>query len=477
YIPTTVIGRQPTGGGTFLEAVNLLQPRRVNCFCADGQSREFLLDADGIDDAPVEVTVQGRTLGEGEYAVDRDRGKVTFVTPPPDSQGLDSVAISFAKTEEGYRERIGKCRWAGRYGLGSDTRIFLSGNPDMPDTDWQSGLYDPTYFPDTGYTCIGKEDSAIMGYAKKYDAMIVVKEDGLFLRTAELTQYSDGQNERTALIFPVKEGVSGVGAIAPYAFGDLLDDPLFLSENGVVGMDTNAVTNQRTVVRRSGKVDARLRREKDLKEAVAAVWKDSYVLCTGGRAYVANGRATYGQIGGSFAYEWSYWENIPARVLEEKDGQLYFGTEDGAVMRFMDPEREGMAAYTDDGKTIYAKWTSPILDGGDMTRYKTVYPKGTGVLLKPQSRSSARLFLLTDRGERLEKQSIPMDIFSFDDVDFGRFTFFTTDAPRMQLLGGTHKRVLRFCLGVENDKANEGFGLCAMTVCLSTGGRMRKNYG
>lgn len=60
----------------------------------------------------------------------------------------------------------------------NDTRVFLSGNPDEPDCDWQSGLYDPTYFPDTGYTRMGTDASAIVGYLKQYESQVVVKSGG-----------------------------------------------------------------------------------------------------------------------------------------------------------------------------------------------------------------------------------------------------------------------------------------------------------
>ena len=43
YVPTTTIGRKPSGGGTKHEDVNLLIGKRKNTFLADGESKEYFL--------------------------------------------------------------------------------------------------------------------------------------------------------------------------------------------------------------------------------------------------------------------------------------------------------------------------------------------------------------------------------------------------------------------------------------------------
>ena len=48
-MPTTSIGRKPAGGGTTYEDVNMLTGIRINTFLADGESKEFYLDSQGID--------------------------------------------------------------------------------------------------------------------------------------------------------------------------------------------------------------------------------------------------------------------------------------------------------------------------------------------------------------------------------------------------------------------------------------------
>lgn len=469
FIPTTVIGREPSGGGTLFEAVNLLQPKRINSFVSDGTATEFLLDSMGIDTAEVTVWVDGEEKSEGEdYTVDREAGKVIFTQAPADSEGLDSVTIRFSKTVAGYRERICKCTIAGSFGLGSDSRVFLTGNPEYPNTDWQSGLYDPTYFPDTGYTRLGSENTAIMGYLKQYDSMIVVKEQaddetGLFIRSAELTENSEA-------IFPVKEGIAGMGAVSPYAFGTLAGDPVFLSPGGVYGLDTNAVTQQRSVQLRSFFINPRLTRESSLGEAVGAVWGQFYVACVNGHAYVANGSQTNENPMGGRGYEWYYWTDIPARVLREHDGRLYFGTDDGKVMVFS-------GEYADDGRAIDAIWTTPLLDGGNFMQEKNISRRGTGILTKPYARSSGEIFFSTEKSLMQVTRKYTMDLMDFDDVDFNRFSFTMQDNPRVQISPKKFRKVLQFQMGVRNCVAGEGFGVLAMMVTFSMGNMTRRKDG
>ena len=129
--------------------MNLLQPKRINSFVSDGTATEFLLDSMGIDTAEVTVWVDGeKKAKEKDYTVDREAGKVIFTQAPVDSEGLDSVTIRFFKTVTGYRERICKCTIAGSFGPAATAGYFSRNR--ISNTDWQSGLYDPTYFPTRG---------------------------------------------------------------------------------------------------------------------------------------------------------------------------------------------------------------------------------------------------------------------------------------------------------------------------------------
>ena len=100
YVPTTSIGRKPSGGGTVHEDVNMLNGRRINTFLADGASFDFVLDTMNLDThiAPI-VKVDGEVVKDG-YTVDYAEGKISFTKAPnaPLTDGQDNVSIEFSKT-------------------------------------------------------------------------------------------------------------------------------------------------------------------------------------------------------------------------------------------------------------------------------------------------------------------------------------------------------------------------------------------
>ena len=476
YIPTTSIARQPAGGGTDFEPVNLLTGWRRNSFTTDGTAGEFVLDGSGLAADAVTVTVSGTAKTEGtHFTVNRTAGKVTFTEGniPPDDTGVDSVIITFKLAENG-RGKVEKCCICTTYGLGNDTRVFITGNPEEKNTDRMSGLYDPTYFPDTGYTKIGADDTAIMGYIKQYGQLIIVKEyqggrGGLFLRSAQ------AQDDGTA-IFPVCEGICGIGAANPRALATLNGDPMMLTNNGVFGLASNSITQQQSVQMRSRYINPKLRKE-SAEDAFLCAWDRFILIAVGGNIYAGYAEATNGNRTGSFGYEWYWWTDIPARVLKEHEGTLYIGTEDGKLRRLKNPNAEGMGAYSDDENGIDAMWTTPLLDGGNFMREKSISRKGTGLLAKPFARSSGEVFFTTDKTIRQKTKDYMLDILDFDDIDFDRFTFNTSDQPQVIVSRKKFRKVKLFQMGVRHTAPNEGFGILGFMITFSLGNFTRKDTG
>lgn len=456
FVPTTTIAAPPGGGGTPFEAVNLLSARRINTFVGDGAATQFTLDARDIDDAPVTATVDGAAMTV--TAIDRAAGVVTLAAAPKSGAGLANVTITFSKTVPGYAEKIGKCRIAGLYGGKNDTRVFLSGNPDEPATDWQSGLYDPTYFPDTGFTKIGTDASPIMGYVKQFESQLVIKAGG----TQEASQYLRGflMAEDGTALYPLKQGAQGVGAVSARCFGSLGDVPLFLSRDGVMGVYGTAVAEQRLLRGLSRAVDARLTREDGLENACGISFEDKYYLAVNGRCYVADGRI-FGEDG---APAWYYWDNLPATCFAVLAQALYFGTADGRVLRLCRADEKD--AYYDDEAAIDAYWCTPELALGAWSRYKNVrafYP-----LLMSYARSGARVEYLAD-GNAETVMTGNLDLFAWDALDFGRFSFRCIPGASPFYVRKKLRRVSTVQLRVGNDRPGEPFGLLALVLRYTQG--------
>ena len=469
YVPTTSIAAKPAGGGTTFESVNLLSSKRKNTFLGDGSAKAFQLDTTEVDSI-AEVKVADAVWEQAKYTLDGKTGKVTFTEAPPAPTvtGVPNVEITFQKDVEGYADRINHCTLCVVYGGNSSNRVFVSGSSGHGSTDWHCEAGDPTYFPDLSYSQIGTDGTRIMGYCRIGDSLAIIKEDNRQDSTIYLRGYTVSDKE---VLFPVKAGIAGVGAVAPRSLASLLDDPLFLSRTGVYALTTSNITAMQTVQNRSFFVDAKLTKEERLSEACAVIWNGYYVLCVDSRCYVLDGRQnkTYKpQSYGDFIYECYYWENVPAVSFMEHQGTLYFGTADGHICRF-NTDYENMARYADHGELIRAAWATRADDLGDFMLKKRIIKRGSGVMIKPYTRSGAKIYFRTNRDVgRLVREGM-MDLLDWEDIDFERITFNGNDAPQVIPFNAKRKNFLTIQTIIENDALNEGFGIFGIILRYTIG--------
>ena len=475
YVPTTTITRSPSGGGVSYEAVNLLTPYRKNAFQTDGKSVKFTLDGEIDVSGAVRAWVWGEEVTD--FTLDRAAGTITFPSAPaaPDAGASDGLVVQFPHTVEGYADRIDKCTIITTYGIGTNDRAVLSGNEELPNVDWTSGMNDPTYFPDLLYNEVGSEATAILGYCRLGRSLGIVKEDNgqdstIYLRTAELQDSEIAQ--------PQQQAVAGVGSIAPGSFASLLDDPLFLSRNGVMAVTTNSYTSEKITQGRSFYVNNKLNDEPEREKAEAVIWNGMYMLALpNGHVYALDGRQnkTYRSAAlGDYVYEGYYFENIPASCwLNRRAGaeeSLYFGTADGRICK-LNTDIEDMSRYSDDGAAISAVWATKYDDDGTPAVLKTLLKRGCCVTIKPYARSSAEVYIRADRTGGHEKNVAgkPMDILVFSDIDFERITFNTDESPQEIFLNRKVKNYKRLQIIVRNQEPNEGFGIFQITKHYVTG--------
>lgn len=487
YVPTTTITRMPTGGGVSYEDVNMMTPYRKNGFQTDGTAVTFTLDGDIDETGEVKAWIWGEETTA--FTVDRENGTVTFTTAPaaPEAGQEDGLVVQFPHTVEGYTDRIDKCTVISTYGYGTNDRVVLTGNPDLPNQDWISGIGDPTYIPDLSYSTVGSESTAILGYCRLGSYQGIVKSDDgkdstIFLRRAEIT---DGE-----AAFPLQQAIAGVGAVSAGSFASLLDDPLFLSRNGIYAIASNSITSEKICQGRSFYVNARLTEESGLNEAEAVIWNGMYLLALpNGHVYAMDGRQnkSYKSASlGDFVYECYYFENVPARVWmclrSGTEESLYFGTEDGRICK-VNSDITTMDRYSDggtriegsqaiqDGQAIDAVWATRYDDDGTPAILKTMLKRGCCVTIKPYARSSGTVYFRSDRtsGTEREVAKKQMDILDFSDIDFERFTFNTDDSPQEIFLNRKVKNYKRLQIIARNSEVNEGFGIFQITKHYVTG--------
>ena len=339
YVPTTSIARKPAGGGTIYDDVNMLSSRRINTFLADGESKEYVLDAQNIDSSfkPV-VKVDDKIVTS--YSVDYKNGKITFVTAPaaPKTDGRDNVSVEFQKTVSGHKERILNCTLLQVF----DNRVFFSGNKDYPNTVWHCSLNDPSYCSDLDYYNEGLDTAAVKGLVAGNNALWVFREPSQANTT--VFYHTPTIDADYGKIYPSQHSSVTTGCVGKAI--NFNDDIVFFSDRGLEGISGD-VTTEQVLGHRSSLVDRKLITEKDYKKMVLAEWEGYLLVFIGNKVYLADSRSGFTNLDHT-EYEWFYW-SLEKKVTcaRVEGGVLYLGTEDGVY------------TLTDNEKDIESYWVTP----------------------------------------------------------------------------------------------------------------------
>lgn len=465
-IPTLTIAKSPTGGGTPFEDLNLIQPAFIELFAGTETDKVYSMTFSGLDAVVLVEKLQSngtwKTLSAGtDYTADLAAGKVTFTTAPGKSPitGEDNVRITASRLVAGYADRINKCRFGTLFGVnGAADRLFLSGNPDFVNYDWHSGQNDPTYWPDTGYSVIGTEKSAIVGYSIINDRLATHKDDQADGRNVVIRQ---GDLVDSEAVFPVVNTLQGQGAVATYSFAYLVNEPLFLTKLGVYAITAQDITGEKYAQNRSFFVNGKLLEEENLQEAFAFVYKDLYWLCINGVAYILDGLQPL-QTDKSMPYSTRqyaafYRTNVPARVMWEREGQLFFGSPDGRICQFYD-DPASQLSYNDDGQPIYCCWETPDFSGKLFYKNKTF--RFLAVRLAAAIATSVKLY-----GRRrgiwtfIKEDDTRARYFNWEYLDWSKFSWSNDETPQAITTKVRIKKVDKSRFRLENDVLNEPFGI------------------
>lgn len=475
-IPTTTIARNPSGGGTLYQPVNLLQSKRKNSFLANGTDKSYTLDANGLDSIDVEATVNGTKKTEGtDFTVNRTTGVVTFSSAPaaPATKGQDNVIITFSKTVKDYSLRIRKCLLSCIF----DNRIFFSGNSQFPNALFNSMLNDPTYVSDLAYYQDGSDNIPITSLLRVGDSILVIKSDDqqdavVYYHTPKEIK-TEEMDETT---YPTKQGLAGIGCISMWGAKNFLDEPVFMSRLGLESFTKLNLGLERSIEHKSSMVDGKLVNEPDLKEVHLEQWKGYLTCLINGHIYLADNRQKYLNKGTQQQeYEWYYWDNIgdivdgefkKATLLKEYDGSLFFGTENGTVAKFVD------GIYNDDGRLIYSQWQTPSDSFGSENHVKTTNKRGGIANLKTIPGSICKLKEITNKLNEKEITRFNASGFSYNKFSYTDFSYNTSEKAYMKYKI-KEKKWTHISLIFYSDEIDKPFGLFSATLEAFIGGYVK----
>lgn len=340
YVPTTSIGRKPSGGGTLYEDVNMLSDYRINTFLADGTSKEFVLDSMGIatDFVPV-VTVNGAETTD--FTTYYASGKIAFNTAPtaPLTDGQDNVSVKFKKKVEGYRDRINKCTLLQVF----DNRVFFSGNKDYPNVIFHCSLNDPSYCSDLDYYNEGLDSAEVKGLVAGNNGLWVFKEPNQANTT--VFYHNPINDAEYGKIYPSTHSSITTGCVGKAI--NFNDDIIFFSDRGMEAINGD-VTTEQVIAHRSTVVDRKLLTEADYKNMILEEWEGYLMIFIGDKVYLADSRGTFAN-GNHIEYEFFYWQmKKKVTCTNVHKGILYLGTDDGVY------------TLTDTKSNVESYWTTPI---------------------------------------------------------------------------------------------------------------------
>lgn len=456
FIPTTTIGRQPSGGGEMYQDVNVLTPLRKNSFWGDGTSTEYYLDATGIDSVS-EVKVDDTVVNSNDYTVDLIFGKITFNTAPSQAITSDNVVVTFSKTISGYTDRISKCSKIVVF----DRRIFYTGNPDYPNAIFHCELNNPQYISDLAYYQDGTDESMIKSLVVGNNILWVFKEanqqnDTIFYHTA--TTDSEGR------VYPNFQGNVSTGCYADAI--NYKDDIVFLSRNGLEGIANEDIDSRQLLNHRSSLVDNKMINENNYNMAMMTEWEGYLAILVNHKIYLADMRQMYQGILG-YEYEWYLWDlGVEICYLKEYKGKLYVGAENGSIFVF--------GGTNDNGTAIISYWTTPMDNFGQGNLNKTTNKRGGIAKIKTIPNGVIKVAETTNKRQEekfIKKYSATG--FDFSNIDFSNFSFVTNNQSYI-VYKIKEKKFVELSLKFYSDELDKPFGIYSAILETFVGGYVKK---
>lgn len=248
------------------------------------------------------------------------------------------------------------------YGSGLYNQVFYSASTlaGYNSRVWYSMASDPTYVPDTNYIEAGGDDTHIVGMMKVSGYVGIIKQGSAMDASVYLAYPTSFETDTT---FAVMQSINGVGALSNGAFNILNAEPLYLSKDGVMGIEVSETEVDRKVRSRSYFINKALTAEQNLAEAVSFVHKNLYYLALNGHVYVLDGsqKNSWANEKTNLQYECYYLENVPAQCFSAMDGVLYFTDYEGNLCKFKESTDEH--PYRDEyslGEPVYTMASAPV---------------------------------------------------------------------------------------------------------------------
>ena len=256
-----------------------------------------------------------------------DPENITLITEKCKLRNNIEITIPYIPSDSDKNKvyKMTKVEWfgGGTEGIAGGTRLFLGGNTAEANKNlvvW-SDLNNPLYFPENNYFRVGESSSAVTGFGRQADMLVIFKENGSGIYYTKYQQNGDITAEdlinqsvvdyvASSVYFPLVQVNPNVGCSYPETIQLCRNRLVWLGDNGnVYTLVNESQYNERSVFCVSEMV------RRDLRQSVwgtptACDWNGFYCLMCGNKLYLMD----YNCYGYTHVYGYSKTEDANVRI-------------------------------------------------------------------------------------------------------------------------------------------------------------------
>lgn len=247
--------------------------------------------------------------------------------------------------------KMTQCEWfgGGTAGIEGGTRLFLGGNTSKGNENlvvW-SDLNNPLYFSENNYFRVGESSTAVTGFGKQADMLIIFKENGSGIFYTKYQQNTDISAEdlinqsvvdyvASSVYFPLVQINPNIGCSHPETIQLCRNRLVWLGDNGnVYTLVNESQYNERSIFCVSEMVARDLKQ--NITASTACDWNGYYCLMCGNKLYLMDYNcygythiASYSKTeDANIRIPWYIWE-LPLELdkadICELDGKILFSS-------------------------------------------------------------------------------------------------------------------------------------------------------
>lgn len=201
-----------------------------------------------------------------------------------------------------------------------DGRIFFAGNPALPNTVFYTtqrdvGESSSLYIGRYNYFNDGVGSYNVKCMLAVRDMLAIFKEGDDGSGSIFYHKKVSTNQDSVDTIYPVAYVHSGICAVGPCA--SFLDDPVFITGEGLYALESENINYQRNTACRSHNVNFKLLKE-NLSHSNLSVWLGYLALGVNGSIYLADSRSMFRHPTGDREYEWFLLKGIGTYTADKR---------------------------------------------------------------------------------------------------------------------------------------------------------------